>query len=292
MKWLKRLLILMALALLAVIACSLVGIYLYRGTPKWYRPRTATTQQIKDAANRADQKLLDLFTWAASARAQQLRRINGISKPDDAPIGPKTVSFDEDEINSFATSWKSPGKDALEEHISRYFTDGRVVFGDDSLILVGQSPALGTLASAEFTPSIDAEGNLHVDLGSLRAGLLPIPRSALSDRLDRLQSLLKQQLSAQQRSIQIDSAQTANAAALASSWIRLLVCSLDDKPADPVLIIPFDMSNLKHGFPVKLTAIKIGEGEITLTLQTLDLSDTAKMLESLKQTPSNRLSSP
>jgi len=43
------------------------------------------------------------------------------------------------------------------------------------------------------------------------------------------------------------------------------------------------MSNLKHGFPVKLTAIKIGEGEITLTLQTLDLSDTARMLESLKQ---------
>src|SRR5580658_58010 len=140
MKWLKRLLILIALALLGVVAFSLVGVYLYRGTPKWYRPRIATTQQVKDAANRADQKLLDLFTWAASARAQQLRRINGISQPGDAPIGPKTVSFDDDEINSFATAWKSPGKDAMEERISHYFTDGRIVLADDSLILVGQSP--------------------------------------------------------------------------------------------------------------------------------------------------------
>ena len=67
MKWVKRLLILIAVALFGAVAFSLAGIYLYRGTPKWYRPRIATTQQVKDAANRADQKLLDLFTWAASA---------------------------------------------------------------------------------------------------------------------------------------------------------------------------------------------------------------------------------
>lgn len=283
MKWLKRLLILVALALLGVIAFSLVGIYLYRGTPKWYRPRIATTQQIKDAANRADQKLLDLFTWAASARAQQLRRINGISTSDDAPIGPKTVSFDDDEINSFATSWKSPGKSAMEERMSHYFTDGRAVLEEDSLILVGQSPAFGTLASAAFRPGIDAKGNLHVDLDSLSAGLLPIPQSVVSAKLVRLRSLLQQQLSAEASSIRIDSAQTANGAALSASWLRLLLCSLNDRPADPVLIIPFDMSNLSHGFPVKVTDIKIVEGQITLTMEPLTPDDSEKLLEGLKQ---------
>jgi hypothetical protein len=285
MKWLKRLLILIALALLGVIAFSLVGVYLYRGTPKWYRPRIATTQQVKDAANRADQKLLDLFTWAASARAQQLRRINGIPQPGDAPIGPKTVSFDDDEINSFAASWKSPGKDAMEERISHYFTDGRVVLQDDSLILVGQSPAFGTLASAVFRPSIDPQGNLHVDLDSLCAGLLPVPQSAISNRLVRLRSLLRQQLSVERPSIRIDSAQTANGAALAASWLRLLLSSLNDRPADPVLIIPFDLSNLSRGFPVKLTAIKILEGQITLTMEPLTPDDGQKLLEALKQPP-------
>ena len=44
-----------------------------------------------------DQKLIDLFSWAASAQAQQLRRIHGIVDPTDQPIGPKTVTFSEDE---------------------------------------------------------------------------------------------------------------------------------------------------------------------------------------------------
>jgi hypothetical protein len=199
------------------------------------------------------------------------------------PIGPKTVSFDDDEINSFATAWKSPGKSALQERISRYFTDGRVVLEDDSVILVGQSPAFGTLVSAEFRPSIDVQEKLHVDLDSLSAGLLPIPRSAVSGRLMRLAALLQPQLSIEQPLIRIDSAQTANAAALAASWIRLFLCSMNDLPADPVLIIPYDMSNLRRGFPVKLIAIKIIEGQITLTMEPLTSDEAQKLPGALKQ---------
>jgi hypothetical protein len=291
MKWLKRLLYLIAVALLVVVAFSLVGAYLYHTTPKWYRHRIATTQQVKDAANRADQKLLDLFSWAASTQAQQLRIAHGIPHPGDAPIGPKTVTFGDDEINSFAASWTSPKKNEIEDRISHYFTDGRVVLSDDSLILVGQSPAFSTLVSAEFTPNIDAQGNLHFDLDTLRAGLLPIPRSALSDRLARLQSLLQQQLSNQQRTIQIDPSQTANSSALAASWLQLLLSSMTDQPANPVLIIPFDMTNLHRGFPVKLTAIKVGEGQITLTMEAFAPGDREKLLATLKQPPTASLAS-
>jgi len=282
MIWLKRLLCLVALALIGVIVFSMVGLFLYRGTPSWYHHRIATTQQVKDAANRADQKLLDLFSWAASAQSQQIRMTRGAAS-GETPIGPKAISFDDDEINSFATSWSQPGKDALQERISRYFTDGRIVLGDNSLILVGQSSALGTLASAEFTPRIDEQGNLHVDLDTLRAGLLPIPRSTVSAELSRIQSLLEQQLAVRQRTIAIDPAQTANGSALASSWIRLLLCSLNNQPTDPILIIPFDMSNLHRGFPVKLTAIKIIEDQMTLTMEPLAAGDAAKLAEALKE---------
>jgi uncharacterized protein YpmS len=286
MKWVKRLLILVALVLLAMIGFSLVGIYLYRGTPQRYRQRIATTQEVKDAANRADQKLLDLFTWAASARAQQLRKINGIAKPGEQPIGAKTVTFDEDEINSFATSWNSPGKTALEHRISHYFTDGRVVLEPDSLILVGQCPAFNTLASAEFNPRIDGQGNLRVDLDSLRAGMLPVPQSAMGGQLLRLRELLRQQLFVESPAIRIDSAQTANSAALAASWLQLLLRSLTDRAADPILIIPFDLSDLSRGFPAKLTDVKIVEGQITLTLLPLTSDETENLVESLKQPPS------
>jgi hypothetical protein len=282
-KWLKRLLIVVALGLLGVIGFSLVGVYLYRGTPRWYRPRVATTQQIKDAANIADQKLLDLFSWAASARAQQLRRLHGISRPGDAPIGPKTVTFNDDEINSFAGEWRSSGTSAMQQRMSRYFSDGRVALEDDSLILVGQSPAFGTLASVIFKPGIDSQGDLNLRLDSLCAGILPVPRSAVAVQLARLHSVLQQQLAVDQPAIQIDPAQTANQPALAASWIRLLLSSLNDRSTSPVLIIPFDMSNLRSGFPVRITAIETSEGQLTLTMEPLNPGDAEHYLDWLKQ---------
>ncbi len=283
MKWLRRVLYLTAFVLLAIIAFALVGIHLYRGTPSWYRPRVATTQQIKDAANRADQKLLDLFSWAASAQARQLRRIHGISTPDDTPLSPKTVTFTEDEINSFIASWNNPNKRDLEQRISRYFTDGRVVFDADALILAGQSPAFGALASAEFDPSIDAQGNLSVTLDSIHAGRLPIPQAALAPHLRSLQVLLQQQLNLQRPTVSVDPALTANASALAASWLRLLLSALNDQPADPILIIPFNITNLRHGLPVKLTAIQIVPGQITLTLTPLSPEDRRPLVDRLQK---------
>ncbi len=284
-KWLKRLLYLIALVLLAMLGASLFGVYLYRGTPSWYRARVATTQQTKDAANRADQKLLDLFSWAAGARAQQLRRIHGTAKPDEPSVGARTVTFSDDEINSFISTWhwQSAETSNLQQRISRYFTDGRVVFEDDAIILAGRSPEFGALASAEFYPSLDAQGNLRLDFAALRAGRLPIPRSAVANHLQRLRELLEQQLWLEQSDAKIDPALTANGPALAAAWLRLLLYALDDRPCQAVLVIPFDMSNLRRGLPVKLTAIKVVEGEITLTLEPLAQEDRQKLLDNLRQ---------
>src|SRR5271163_1522774 len=162
MKWLKRLLCIAGLILAGIIAFCLLGIYLYHGTPSWYHRRVAGAEQVRDAANSADQKLLDLFSWAAGAHAQQVRRIRGVAHSSDQPIGPKTVTFSEDELNSFLNSWETPGKSDLQQRISRYFTDGRVIFQPDAIILAGQSPVIDAVISAEFDPSIDSRGNLRM----------------------------------------------------------------------------------------------------------------------------------
>jgi hypothetical protein len=283
MKWLKRLLTIVALGLLAIIAFCLVGIYLYRGTPSWYHRRVATTQEVRDAANSADQKLIDLFSWAASTHAEQIRRIRGVAKSADQPVGPKTVTFSEDELNSFFSTWKSPDNGELEQRISRYFADGRVIFQPDAVILAGQSPTLDALVSAEFDPAIDSDGNLHLQLGSLRAGRLPIPRSMVQRYLDRLHLLLVQELEVERSNAKIDNALAANGSALAASWLRLLVSGLDGRATDPVLIIPFDMTHLKTGLPVTVTGVSVGEGQITLTLNPIAPDQRQEILESLKR---------
>jgi len=283
MPWFKRLLYLIAIGLIALLGLSLSGVYLYRGTPGWYRPRVASTQQVRDAANRADQKMLDLFSWAASAQAQQRRQQLGKSIPGEVPIGPKTVSFDDDEINSFIATWKGAETSDIEQRISRYFTGGRIVFEEDGVILAGQSPEFGTLVSAEFSPSIDDQGKLHLDLSSLSAGRLPIPRSMIAGKMQRLEFLLEQQLSLKQPNVRIDETLTANGPAVAASWIRHLLAALDEQPTDPILIVPFEMTDLGRGLPVKVTAIKVVEGSISLTLESVPSTEENDLATQLKQ---------
>ena len=112
---------------------------------------------------------------------------------------------------------------------------------------------------------------------------MPIPHSAVASQLERLQILLQQQLAEDQPGASIDPALAANTQALAASWLRLLLSALSDSAADPVLIIPFDMSNLKHGMPVKLTAIKITDAHITLTMDPVSPDDRETIIQRLKQ---------
>ena len=283
MKWARRILHLVALMLLSIIAFSLIGLYLYRGTPHWYRPALASAQQIKDAANSADQKLLDLFSWAAGAQAERIRKLRGISGPDDSEGGPKTITLTDDEVTSFFYSWSGPDKVDLEQRISRYFTDGRVIFTNDGIILAGNSPALGTLVSMEFNAGIDNQGQLNLSLASMRAGLLPIPQSVAAPYFQRLQAVLEDKLAEEQPYVQIDRTMTANAQALAASWLKLLLSSLAARPSDPTLIIPFDLAHLSRGLPVKLTNIKVEDGQITLTVQPLTPDDRQSLFEQLQQ---------
>jgi hypothetical protein len=278
MKLLKLFLCLVAAVLMLIFAASVVGVYLYRGTPSWYRSRIATTQQTKDAANRADQKLLDLVSWAASVRAQRIRQLHGTTKPGEPPIGPKTVTLSDDELNSLLATWQFPEPSDVQQRINRYFTDGRIAFQIDAVILAGQSPEFGTLVSGEFDPVIDAQGDLHVDLTALRAGRLPIPLSAVAGRLRRLRILLQQQLGIERSHAKIDSTLTANGPAVAVAWLGLLLRAIDNRPSDPVLVIPFDMSNPRRGLPVKLTAIRVIDGWITLTVQPASQSECYSML--------------
>jgi hypothetical protein len=281
-KWLKRILLLLAIALTMVIAAGMGGIYLYRATPSWYRSGKSTPQQTKDAANRADQKLLEVFSWAAAAQAQWIRHAHG--QPASAPaVGPETVSFDEEEINSFFRAWDSPEESVFQSKLSRYFSGGRLVLADGQVILAGQSSELGTVASAEFSPTIDAQGRLRLSLDGLKAGLLPVPMSSVSDPLARLRRLLGDMLVEYQESAKIDQTLTANGSAVAASWTRLMLDSLTDQSSEPVVYIPFDLGNLHRALPVKLTAAKVSEGSITVTLEPLQPQDRAAVLEHLKQ---------
>jgi len=224
-----------------------------------------------------------VISWAAQVQAQQVRRRRGTASSTESPVGPKTVTLAQDELNAFFDSWAGPQKSQFQRRVSRYFSDGRLVLTDGQIILAGQSLELGTLASVQLQPSIDGQGHLHLQWNGVSAGLLPVPESAIAGRLQRLQALLREQLDLWQESADIDQTLTANASAVEATMTKLLLDAINNRASEPLIFVPFDLGNLRHALPVRLSALEVGEGTITMTLQPLPLDDRMTILRGIQR---------
>jgi hypothetical protein len=275
-RWIRIIVLALAVGLVVVLAVVLAGTWMYHGTPSWYHARSLTPEQSRAAANRADQKFADLISWVASVQAQNVRRQLGTSEPADRadpPSPSKTITFSEDELNAFYQAWDNPDKSHMQAAVAPFFSQGRLVLMDDSIILAGKSPDFGTVASAQFDPMIDSDGKLWLRFAGIQAGRLPLPRSVVADKLDRLNTYLKGRLAFYQQTANVDPTLTANGSAVVAGMTRLLLDALNDGPSEPILFVPFDLSNLHRAMPVKLSGVKISRGQIALTVQPLSESD-------------------
>jgi uncharacterized protein YpmS len=284
MKWFKRFLIFIGLVLATVLVTVGVAIYKVHSTPRWYRQRVMSDQQISDAANSAKQKLARLVDWAANIQAQQTRQRRGIAT-SESPIGPQTITLADEEINALAKTWYGPNQTQARQKLSKYFTDGRLFVVDGKLILVGNSKDFGTLTSASFTPAIDDKGQLWLKLDGFSAGTLPIPQSMVSGKLKQLQLALESLVSEYQDVADIDKTGVANSPAAKSEMTTLLLNTLKDQPSDPVLFIPFDVNDHKRSLPVQVTAVKADQGTLTLTLAPMAPADQIALLNKIKHPP-------
>ena len=179
-RWFRVVFFAVAVGLIVVGAVTLAGTWMYHGTPGWYHSHPLTAEQSRAAANRADQKIADLFSWVASVQAQNVRRKLGTTAsadPTDPPASSKTITLSEDELNAFIQAWESPDKSQLQKTLGQFFTEGRLVLAEQSIIVAGQSTEFGTLASAQFDPFIDSDGKLWLKFEGMAAGRLSLPNA-------------------------------------------------------------------------------------------------------------------
>jgi len=275
-RWIRVILIGVSAAVVLLAAVTLAGAWMYHGRPSWYHHSRLTAEQSMAAANRADQKIADVFSWVASVQAQNVRRHLGTSAPvdqSDPPAASKTVTLSDEELNAFMQSWDNPDKSELQQTLAKFFSEGRLVLVDDGIIVAGQSTDFGTLASAQFNPVIDPEGKLWLRFQGIQAGLLPVPQSVVASKVDRFTKYLRERLSTYQQTANIDPTLTANGAAIEAGYTRLLLDGLNYGASAPILFVPFDLGNFHSAMPVKLSALKVSQGQVTLTLVPLSDSD-------------------
>ena len=269
MKLLKRLLLLVAILLVGAVVAASVGYYMLKRRPSFYHSYKWKGDERSVVNQRAVDKLTLTRNFAADAAARERQAtVKGTTRPDDSK--PMTVNFSEEELNAFLLH---NFKDRLDDYVD----DPGIFLGDGAIILAGQIKESGYVVSFHFEPKIDEQGKLHLKLVRSYGGALPVPQSMLTAQFDKVRSALKQRLPGWQESAALD-ARGANSSAVAASLGKLILNSLDNQPADPILFMPDDSGK---SLPLRLVDVSVGK-ELTLTVQPLTPEQRAQLIKSIR----------
>jgi len=255
---------------------------LSKSRPARYMPNALTDQQRDAAAWRLEhQKLPTLMNLVERSQkmdsAAQRAKAKGLPVPPDAtqPVAPLTLSFTEDEINSFLWKWSQPYKDNYE----RYVTNPFVSLEDGSIILMGTVPEFDRVVSAFFEPKLDEKGMLHSDMTGIKLGALPLPQNLFATKRQRVENALRTRLPNWQNKANIDATGLANSDAQCA-WLGKLVLQLLDHQPSPAVI--FVRTEASKTVPVRMTKVTIEKGTLTITVQPMDPTERADLLQQLR----------
>jgi hypothetical protein len=280
-KWIKRSLLGIAVVLTAAAALSY---WAFKGTPEYYHRPQLSAQERSDAANSAIKKFGNTKEWANSLWVTEQRTINDGAPSTGAPTTqaaqqPFTVSFSEHELNAFFQDW-SPTL-GWADKLATYVKEPAVALRTDRIIVVGTLVDIGAIASFHFQPLIDDAGQLRLTLESVRAGRLPMPDIVWAAQRDRLVGGLQRRLPAWQKGATIAPNGVANRDAVAAHMSKLLFDVLERRPREPVLFLPFEDDG--RAVPVRLTDVRVGDGELTLTVEPMTPADRAGLLDRIRE---------
>jgi uncharacterized protein YpmS len=269
MKWIRRIILLLATLLLAVVILLAASFYLIHRTPTWYKPLGIDSQEMEAAANRAFNKVVAIHNMADQAAAQDSAREHGAaSRPAVEPI---TVEFTQEELTAFIIRWST----LHSEQVDRYLTGAQFILHDGQIIFACKLAGLDQIGALKLSPSLDDEGLLHLDIDSISIGSLPVARSLLQGRLQKVEAMLEQWLPQWQTEARIQPG-GANSDAMKAAMTELFLNSLNDKPSPAVFFMPIGEHK---NVPVKVSGLTVRDGAIALTVQPLRAEERKAAME-------------
>jgi hypothetical protein len=295
MRWLRR--ILLCVAILLVIALLLVagGWWQVHRTPEWY-PVQLSDAERDAAAERALNAWVVAQNRIAEAHARQLQ-IHDAGNPaatqraldENRPI---QISFSAAELNAFFQKWSSVS--GWEQRLAQYLHNPQIVLHDGRLILAGEMRDLGFIgdvkASAHFEPRMTAQGQLDLRLVRMMGGAAPLPQSLWDSQKTRLLEAIKRRLPALQQQARFAPDGDANSQAVAAAMSKLLLQVLNHQPSEPVVFLPLSAGGVANRqIPVRVLDIQIkpasagGEQRLTLTVAPMTAGERTAFLQRLRE---------
>jgi hypothetical protein len=254
----------------------------------WYRKKLSEADLAKNFGTARDKLVLfqnwaqDNQAWATAGTKPTSQRVN--TDPTTPPPNTKSITLSEDELNAILDKHE---KDLLAKY-GQYITDPYIAIHDGRLVLAITLKDGDRPLSVHVEPKLDDEGKLILRIDHLQLGRVTVPRALWGSYLDKLAEQLAPKVEQARQGARMDADGLASADAVSSGMSRLLLNSLKDKGSDPILFLPADPSHMERGYPVKLTAVKVGKGEdpkdrtLSLTMTTLNKQQQDQLLARLR----------
>jgi uncharacterized protein YpmS len=294
-KWLKSLLLLVAILLVALLGGVLVLWRMVRAQPDFYHVVVLPREQVEAAAQSATNKFATIQNQAAriragerAARAVRTSREGasgslagvGTSSTQAPTTAPDAISvtFTDTELNAFFEKWSNFQN--WKSQYQRYVEDPIVILKDGRIILAGKLKDADLIASLHFEPKITPDGNLDLQLVRVLGGSLPLPQALVSGYEGKITDALRHHLPAWQRGAAFDDSGAANSPLICASLAKHCIRIFDHAPSEPVLFLPIFAQ--RGSVPVRLTQVKIDDGSLTLTVEPMTREQQGKLIEHVK----------
>ena len=261
MKWIRRLILCVVLAVVLLLIAGGVGFRMLHGRPDWYMQETVDPAVREQLAKGVEDKLTNVSNWSQSA---WLARQHPATAQPPAPL---EISLSDAEINAFLSKWDQLS--SVNAQFAGVLSDPQVSFNNGQVILAAMVDQMQTIVSVHLTPRIDDKGLIHADVEKVLGGQLPLPQTFWSGFANKLAARIAAQIPSSQQKAKLYSDGSANDQMAGAVLAKMLVKFLHGEPADPVVFLKFPARNEFRNLPVKITSVKIADKTLTMTFEPL-----------------------
>ncbi len=278
---LKRLLILLAVLVFALIVSIAVTFTLYKGTPDWYAPPIPPAQRAR-LAQQAESKLTETQNWATfihgdAIRAQRASQ-SSAPQPGTRATDSHEVRINQDELNALFDKWSTVY--GWESQYAQYLDHPRIILQKDRLILAATVKTFGAVTSFHFAPRLDENSQLHLELIEVMGGRLPLPDAVWTAQKKQIVDGLQWRIPTWQPTARIDDKGAASASAMSVTLARLVIRTASAQPADPILFLP--LAEGSRSVPVTITELAIEPESLMLRVRKLSAAERVKLINKIR----------
>jgi hypothetical protein len=261
MKWIRRLLVCAALAVLLIVIAGGFGYRLLHRQPDWYAHDPIDPVLREQLAQRVEDKITYASNWSQSAWLAKQQPATG------QPPAPLELALTDEEINAFLSKWEKLS--TVNARLAGVLSDPRVSFDDGQIALAATIEKLQTVATVHLVPRIDDKGYVHADVEKVTGGQLPLPEAVWSVYADKLAAKIVARLPREEQRATMYRDGSANDQMVFAVLGKMMVQLLHGAPASPLVFLKYTANNELRNLPVKITSVKIAGKTLTVTFEPL-----------------------